>query len=704
MRSLSDLKQSEMCPFCNITIAAFYQISETDQDDFPSEEGDTFSVYWRSVPVGEIPTLRIRKPNRLKLGRSLAHQFQYFDFDIYLCLLDDLYFETVLSDPWIRPHHFDGQNLFRGRIVNSVIDYSLSQAWLDICMRNHKSCESKISQEARLDIPLTLIDVIEKQLVLANAGYEYVALSYVWGGQISTTLNQTTKAQLFKPGGLSEFNIPATISDAMVLCKAIGQRYLWVDALCIQQDDPIEVGTQVSNMGLVYELAVLTIVNASSAKDLSGDSPLPGVRPNSREIFQHVENVGRYSLILLTRPTLPYVLLRSRWRYRAWTLQEECFSNRLLILSEKQAFFLCQENQFCEDTVYESVEPGLSISNNDTVYRQRTIHSTWNMLPPHLPDTELSVQGLRLLLENYSRRELSHRADRIAAVTGVLGHYNGVVDDLPNTMLWGLPTVAFDFTLCWESSSNTAHNPSERNPEFPSWSWAAWIGSITFPLLEFRNDNWHHPCKGQGCTRSVLDCNDTRAQRLLDHYGLQLSPRAASEREIQLYYEKWGAKYVLSTHDELNDPRIKPSSYLYFTTSTATLWLEPTLKFERSKGYDLKSPDDPSHKIGTIHIEQSWADEHPDGFELEFIVILAIENHCESYHPTEKPYCRPRPTPAEEWKLALMGIQWTSVPTDTNAKHPIPVATRVAMTRLDFTAEKWMSVKPAPKEKFIMLG
>jgi hypothetical protein len=207
-------------------------------------------------------------------------------------------------------------------------------------MRNHKSCESKISQEARLDIPLTLIDVIEKQLVLANAGYEYVALSYVWGGQISTTLNQTTKAQLFKPDGLSEFNIPATISHAMVLCEAIGQRYLWVDALCIQQDNPVEVATQVSNMGQVYELAALTIVNASSAKDLSGNSPLPGLRPNSREIFQHVENVGRYSLILF-RPTLPSVLRNSRWRYRAWTLQEECFSESPLnFVREASSFSL----------------------------------------------------------------------------------------------------------------------------------------------------------------------------------------------------------------------------------------------------------------------------------------------------------------------------------------------------------------------------
>jgi hypothetical protein len=57
-------------------------------------------------------------------------------------------------------------------------------------------------------------------------------------------------------------------------------------------------------------------------------------------------------------------------------------------------------------------------------------------------------------------------------------------------------------------------------------------GLLGLDQLPFRNDIWHHPCKGQGCTRSVLDCNDTRAQRLLDYYGLQLSPRAASEREI----------------------------------------------------------------------------------------------------------------------------------------------------------------------------
>jgi hypothetical protein len=523
-RSLSDLRRCEKCPFCNITIAAFDQIPEIDRDPFGLVKGGPFEVFWCSVSDDEIPAATNQMPNILQLHlQPSSNPFQNSSsVNAFLHLLDDPYHETVLSDPRIRQHHFIGQNLFRGRIVNSVVDYSLSQAWLDICTRNHTSCESKISQEARLEIPLTLIDVIENQLVFANGAYEYVALSYVWGGQISITLNQTTKAQLFKPGGLSEFNIPATISDAMMFCKAIGQRYLWVDALRIQQDNLDEVATQISHMGLVYELSVITIVNASSAKDLSANSPLPGVRPGSREIFQHVENVGRYSLILFSRPDLSSVLSSSRWRSRAWTLQEEFFSHRLLIFSEKQAFFLCREKCFCEDTVYESVEPGPSISNNYVVYRQRPQYYSRNLVPPHLPDPELSLHELKLLLERYSGRELSHRADRIAAVTGLLGPYNGIVDEMPNTILWGLPTVAFDFALCWQSSFSSAHNPSERNPEFPSWSWGAWSGSFTFPLLEFRDDNWHHPCKGQGCTRSVLDCNDTRAQCLLEHYGLQL--------------------------------------------------------------------------------------------------------------------------------------------------------------------------------------
>jgi hypothetical protein len=98
-------------------------------------------------------------------------------------------------------------------------------------------------------------------------------------------------------------------------------------------------------MGQVYELAALTIVNASSAKYLSGNSPLPGLRPNSREIFQHVENVGRYSLILLTRPTLPSVLRNSRWRYRPWAFQEECFFESLLnFVREAGSFSLPRES------------------------------------------------------------------------------------------------------------------------------------------------------------------------------------------------------------------------------------------------------------------------------------------------------------------------------------------------------------------------
>jgi hypothetical protein len=37
---------------------------------------------------------------------------------------------------------------------------------------------------------------------------------------------------------LQTLTLPRTISDTITVCKELGIRYLWVDRLCIRQDDP----------------------------------------------------------------------------------------------------------------------------------------------------------------------------------------------------------------------------------------------------------------------------------------------------------------------------------------------------------------------------------------------------------------------------------------------------------------------------------
>jgi hypothetical protein len=110
----------------------------------------------------------------------------------------------------------------------------------------------------------------------------YVALSYVWG---DPQVHQTTKANrahLGHPGNLVEdgFVPPRTVRDAMLLTEMIGVQYLWVDSLCIIQDDEEFKIEQINAIDQIYNCATLTMI---AAHDSNANAELPGVSQTTRK-------------------------------------------------------------------------------------------------------------------------------------------------------------------------------------------------------------------------------------------------------------------------------------------------------------------------------------------------------------------------------------------------------------------------------------
>ncbi len=101
---------------------------------------------------------------------------------------------------------------------------------------------------------------------------------------------------------------------AALLQTTISERYLWVDALCIVQDDPGDKHQQIANMDAVYAHGLLTIVNAAGADANAG---LPGIQPGSRTAFQPIVEYAHKRHLILTRPPLKTRLTRSPWNTRA---------------------------------------------------------------------------------------------------------------------------------------------------------------------------------------------------------------------------------------------------------------------------------------------------------------------------------------------------------------------------------------------------
>jgi Heterokaryon incompatibility protein (HET) len=82
--------------------------------------------------------------------------------------------------------------------------------------------------------------------------------------------------------------IPKTVVDSMELVSLIGERYLWVDCLCLVQDDEEDMGDGISKMDLVYRGAKAIIVATTGVDANAG---LPGICPGSRELLQYIEEV-----------------------------------------------------------------------------------------------------------------------------------------------------------------------------------------------------------------------------------------------------------------------------------------------------------------------------------------------------------------------------------------------------------------------------
>ena len=258
-------------------------------------------------------------------------------------------------------------SLFHGRLLDfAKIDLSLVRSWLRSCEFQHcQKCElPALDLENASPDPfpddLMVIDVQDMCLYRLPPGNRYVALSYCWPENKAqvflTTLSNVV--ELLQPGSFrkhqSRFSL--IIQDAINCVRELGERFLWVDALCIIQDDELKKYAQIRQMDRVYGSAFLTIICAPPESSDMIKIGLPGCRPNTRLDRQHSEEVQGITLVA-TNPAVDLAILHSRWDQRAWTFQEHRLSKRKLFITRFQLYFQCSSAVFCEDTAGEDANP-----------------------------------------------------------------------------------------------------------------------------------------------------------------------------------------------------------------------------------------------------------------------------------------------------------------------------------------------------------
>ena len=113
-------------------------------------------------------------------------------------------------------------------------------------------------------LPTRVIDLLGdlRPKLLESNGHKgtFVPLSYCWGTRFGRLDYILTKVNH------TEFNdrLPLdrcfkTVLDAFDVAKCLQLRYIWIDALCIVQDDNEDWEREAASMSRIYQTAVLTI-------------------------------------------------------------------------------------------------------------------------------------------------------------------------------------------------------------------------------------------------------------------------------------------------------------------------------------------------------------------------------------------------------------------------------------------------------------
>lgn len=373
------------------------------------------------------------------------------------------------------------------------------QRMLTECIEHHESCGREKSS-----LPKRVLDVSKsasRVFVHVSDGQEddsrYMALSYAWG--IGLPL-KTVKANLesHRELGIPVTSLPRTIRDAVFVTRALHCRYLWVDALCIIQDDDPDWEEQCPRMTDIYREAILTISASSSESMESGFLERPTVNEVALKLgsYHHTEAPGYGDLFIrpLDQDKIERngeaAIMEGFLNTRGWIFQERLASTAVVHYTDGEIVWECNHGPRSETMGLQSpfdwesselktmltgptnkpnrfldAARGASVSNPT-----KTKGITWQKL----------FDTWMLWVIRYTPRDLTKRKDRLPAIGGlakVLSSRFGL------TYVAGLWQESLPAGLLW---FRVLHSPEKkrteinRDPHVPSWSWGSVSGSIGF--------------------------------------------------------------------------------------------------------------------------------------------------------------------------------------------------------------------------------
>ncbi|KAH7031016.1 heterokaryon incompatibility protein-domain-containing protein [Microdochium trichocladiopsis] len=369
-------------------------------------------------------------------------------------------------------------------------------AWLQRCLTSHDVCDDTISWmqrvegEAASNLPRRLIDLmnIDSVVIIDCADWlandlaspadlrDYCTLSYRWG---QTTHDYVLKTPFDVLLEMPLASMPQTFKDAFAVVRALGIRFLWIDALCIVQPTAGDDGDWLAEgprMGAVYQNSVLTIAATCALHAHEGFLAQTGASVFAAEpctttrVVKEEDGTQKTKDVLMKTSTPDFFqcVSNSALNERGWVMQERALSKRVVHFTEHGIFWEC--GGLKAHNIYGGL--GQQVDQGRCRHKESMISVARSKRTRHLCPVEWFH-----FVKQYSYAKFTNPQDRLMALSSVARAVQPVIGAEYLAGLWANDLIRGLEWHCFKPE------PKPRTYAAPTWSWASVGSGIEFTAL-----------------------------------------------------------------------------------------------------------------------------------------------------------------------------------------------------------------------------
>lgn len=349
------------------------------------------------------------------------------------------------------------------------------------CIANHKECKTYLDTTW---LPTRLVHIGDEskgqrtRLVLGNdvePGTAYSTLSHCWGNSRFLSLNRANLDELLCE--IDEAQLPKSFSDSLAVASRLDIAYIWIDSLCIVQDDEQDWLNEASQMHRVYMNSVCNICATGSTDSTQGlfRSREPDIFKPCDVTIPWLNNGGEFRIV--DARTWAEEVTQAPLNKRAWVAQELLLAPRQLHFGASQILWQCIESCACEQ--YPDGLPDVIAIRAKGVQSARQQLRRSELIDGDADQHNKIRSDWRVVAEHYMRGKLTYDRDRVMALDGIIQRYASLLGDDFVAGIWrsdALRGLLWSVEFCRHGGGVPSRRPIKARA--PSFSWLSIEGDL----------------------------------------------------------------------------------------------------------------------------------------------------------------------------------------------------------------------------------